>query len=181
MIIRTRDLWRPIAHAAMEMGLRPVLLTTVLSGESRHAGSVIASVAVETALSGQPVPPPCVLVALGETTVRVDEPGRGRGLGGPNQELAVGAGLVLADLVGSTRIALCAVDTDGTDGPTDVAGAIVDANSVHRARDMGIDLRLALRDHDTTSALTTIGDAVITGHTGTNTNDLVIAVVLDRI
>jgi glycerate 2-kinase len=179
MITRTRDLWRPIAHAATGMGLRPVLLTTVLSGESRYAGSVIASVAVEAALSGQPVEPPCVLVALGETTVRVDDPGSGRG--GPNQELAVGASLVLADLIGSARIALCALDTDGTDGPTDVAGAIVDADSVHRARDMGVDLRLALRDHDVTSALITIGDAVMTGHTGTNTNDLVVAVVLDRV
>jgi len=179
MIVRTRDLWRPIAHAATRMGLRPVLLTTVLSGESRYAGTVIGSVAVETALSGQPIAPPCVLVALGETTVRVDDPGRGRG--GPNQELAVGASLVLADLVGSARIALCAVDTDGTDGPTDVAGAIVDTGSVHQARDKGVDLRLALRDHDTTSALITVGDAIMTGHTGTNTNDLVVVVVLDRV
>jgi glycerate-2-kinase len=179
MIIRTRDLWRPIAQAATRMGLRSLLLTTVLSGESRYAGCVIASAAIEAALSGQPIAPPCVLVALGETTVRVNDPDRG--CGGPNQELAVGASLVLANLVGSVRIALCAVDTDGTDGPTDVAGAIVDAGSIHRAHDMGVDLRLALRDHDTTPALIAIGDAVMTGHTGTNTNDIVVAVVLDRI
>ena len=178
MIIRTRDLWPPIAHAATKMGLRPVLLTTVLSGESRYAGSVIASVAVQAALSGQPVAPPCVLVALGETTVRVDDPGRGHG--GPNQELAVGASLVLADCDGSARMALCAVDTDGTDGPTDVAGAIVDPGSVRRAREMGVDLQLAMRDHSTTHALLSAGDAIVLGHTGTNTNDLVLAVVLDR-
>ena len=173
MLVRTRDLWPPAAQAATLLGLAPTLLTTVLSGESRHAGTVLGGVVSEISRSGSPVPAPCAVVALGETTVRVEDSRTGGG--GPNQELGIAAALAMGG--GGCSVALCAIDTDGTDGPTGVAGALVDGLTVARAHAVGINLTEALHSHDASAALTAIGDAVIMGHTGTNVNDIIVSVV----
>jgi len=173
MVVKTRALWEAAAHRAKALGLTPLLLTTLLNGESREVGRTIASIANEIKLSGNPVNPPCALIATGETAVRIQ--GNVRGEGGANQELAVGACL---DLDETNPIAICALDTDGTDGPTFLAGALTDGSTSKRAAQKGYDLFKMLMEHDVATALKATGDAVITGPTGTNVNDLVICVIL---
>jgi glycerate-2-kinase len=173
MVVKTRALWEAAAQKAKALGLTPLLLTTLLNGESREVGRTIASIANEIKLSGNPVRPPCALVATGETAVRIQ--GAVRGQGGANQELAVGACL---DLDEKHPIAICALDTDGTDGPTSLAGALTDGSTPKGATQKGYDLFQNLMEHDVATVLKATGDAVITGPTGTNVNDLVICVIL---
>ena len=173
MVVKTRELWQGAARRSKELGLNPVLLTTLLNGESREVGRTIASIANEIKLSGNPIRPPCALVATGETAVRIQAHASGRG--GANQELAAGACL---DLDAKAPIVICALDTDGTDGPTSLAGAITDGSTKIRAAEKGYDLYQMLIKHDIATTLKATGDAVITGPTGTNVNDLVVCVVL---
>jgi glycerate-2-kinase len=173
MVVKTRELWEGAARRANELGLAPVLLTTLLNGESREVGRTLAAIAGEIRMSGNPVKPPCALIATGETAVRIK--GTPKGQGGANQELAAGACL---DLSPADRIAVCAVDTDGTDGPTALAGAMTDGTTVKAAADQGYDLYRMLMEHDIARTLQATGDVIITGPTGTNVNDLVVVVVL---
>jgi glycerate-2-kinase len=173
MVVKTRALWEAAAQRAEALGLTPLLLTTLLNGESREVGRTIASIANEIKLSGNPVRPPCALIATGETAVRIQ--GTVGGQGGANQELAVGACL---DLDETNPIAICALDTDGTDGPTSLAGALTDGSTPKEAAQKGYDLFKMLMEHDVATVLKATGDAVITGPTGTNVNDLVICVIL---
>ncbi len=173
MVVKTRQLWEAAAEQARAIGMTPVLLTTLLNGESREVGRTIAAIAKEIKLSGNPVQAPCALIATGETAVRIDGPVSGQG--GANQELAAGACL---DLNENDTIAICALDTDGTDGPTQFAGALTDGSTAGRARTRGYDVYRALIQHDISTALTAVGDSVLTGPTGTNVNDLVVCVVL---
>jgi glycerate-2-kinase len=173
MVVKTRALWEGAAQRAKALGLTPVLLTTLLNGESREVGRTIASIANEIKLSGNPTRPPCALIATGETAVRIQ--GTVRGQGGANQELAAGACL---DLDEKNPIAICALDTDGTDGPTSLAGALTDGSTPKTAAQKGYDLFQNLMEHDVATVLQATGDAVITGPTGTNVNDLVICVIL---
>lgn len=173
MVVKTRELCEGAAIRAKELGLTPVLLTTLLTGESREVGRTLASIAGEIRISSNPARPPCALIAIGETAVRIH--GTPRGLGGANQELAAGACL---DLSPGHRIAVCAVDTDGTDGPTSLAGALTDGTTVKAAADLGHDLYRMLMDHEISRVLQATGDAIMTGPTGTNVNDLVVVVVL---
>ena len=164
------DVCEAACERAEEHGTNAMLLSTVLEGESREVGTCLAGIAKEAAASGRPVELPCAIVSGGETTVTV---GTEAGEGGPNQEFALGAALGIAGL----DVAAVAVGTDGTDGPTDLAGGLVDGGTVARAERRGVDLHDALRRHDAASALRTLGDAVLTGATGTNVMDLrVIAV-----
>ena len=113
----------------------------------------------------------CVLISGGETTVRVaDDPGEG----GPNQEFALRSALAVADQPEATVLA---IGTDGTDGPTDVAGGLVDASTVPRLDERGIDPHERLRRNDSSPALRAVDDAVVTGPTGTNVMDLRVTVV----
>jgi glycerate-2-kinase len=173
MVVKTRTLWEAAAERAKALGLAPVLLTTLLNGESREVGRTIASIANEARLSGNPARPPCALIATGETAVRIK--GTAAGQGGANQELAAGACL---DLDEKHSIAICALDTDGTDGPTSLAGALTDGSTLTRATQKGYDLYQELMAHNVSAVLRSTEDAVITGPTGTNVNDLVICVIL---
>jgi glycerate-2-kinase len=173
MVVKTRELWEGAAARAGQLGLTPILLTTLLNGESREVGRTLASIAGEIRLSGNPAKPPCALIATGETAVRIQ--GSAGGQGGANQELATGGCLALNP---GDPIAICALDTDGTDGPTTLAGAVTDDSTVTRAGEMGYDLYRMLMDHDVSTVLKAVDDAVITGPTGTNVNDLVVVVVL---
>ena len=151
---------------AKKMGIPLMILTTYLEGESRDAGVVLASVAKEIRKWGRPINPPCFLVCSGETTVRVTA--APKGTGGPSQEFALS---VAAGIRGMSSVACAAVDTDGTDGPTLVAGGIVDGKTMDRLDVCGISVAEALRYHSTGAALKSIGDLIITGNTGTNLCD----------
>jgi len=173
MVLKTRTLCEAAVAHAEELGLSPVLVTTSLNGESREAGRTLAAIAKEVHLSGNPVKPPCALIAGGETTVRMESHTIGEG--GPNQELALGGCL---DLEEDEPIVICAVDSDGMDGSSTVAGAMTDGSTRARARRNGFDCFKTLMDHTTSALLKTLDDAVITGPTGTNVNDLAVCIVL---
>jgi len=158
------------SEKAVSLGFRPLILSACISGEAREVGTVFASIALETANSHNPIAPPACILAGGETTVTI----RGKGKGGRNQELALSAALKLAK---SGNIVLASVGTDGTDGPTDAAGAVVDTTTVERARKHGLDPVAYLQRNDSYNLLEPIGDLLKTGPTGTNVMDLLITLV----
>jgi glycerate-2-kinase len=153
-------------EAAGKHGITPVVLTTFLEGESREAATFLSSIAREIRFNRRPAAPPCLLIASGETTTRLDG---GSGQGGPSQELALAFALEIPRLAG---VCAAALDTDGTDGPTDIAGALVDTLTVERGRALGLDGHEHLKRHDSSSFLRRLGDALVTGNTGTNVCDL---------
>ena len=160
-----------VTRVAREAGLRTVLLSTAITGEARQAATQLGSLA-RCMVSGMDLlRRPCCVVAGGETTVTVT----GRGKGGRAQEFAVSAALEIAGL---QNVWIAAVGSDGTDGPTDVAGAVVSGETVARAKQLGVDLHSALKRHDTYPALKTLRSHIRTGPTGTNVNDLYLAFVL---
>ncbi|MEZ6234837.1 MAG: MOFRL family protein [Phycisphaerales bacterium] len=115
------------------------------------------------------------VVYAGETTVDV---GDATGLGGRNQELALAAGIELEGLAHlGARVCVATLATDGIDGPTDTAGAVVDSHTGALARERGVDLGGALARHDSHAALGALGLLVRTGPTGTNVNDVAVAMV----
>jgi glycerate 2-kinase len=171
---RPADACEAAMRAADAMGLRSSVLTTRLEGESREAGTFLASVAMEIALNHRPLQPPCLLIAGGETTTRVEGE---VGSGGPSQELALGFAVEVA---GKSGVCIGAIDTDGTDGPTDIAGGIADGATVERARRAGLNVYDRLRSHDSSTVLLTLGDDVATGNTGTNVCDLNVIYVSDE-
>jgi hydroxypyruvate reductase len=155
---------------ARALGYHALLLTTSLEGEAREVGRVFAALAKEVACYDEPLPRPAVLVLGGETTVTV----RGQGQGGRNQEAALAAALALEGWAG---VMVATLATDGTDGPTDAAGAIVTGETVARARALGLDPGAHLARNDAYPFFAVLGDLVQTGPTGTNVNDLAFVVV----
>ena len=156
--------------AAERLGYGALLLSTFVEGEAREVAKVAVALAREVLASGHPVAPPACLVLGGETTVTV----RGNGKGGRNQELALAAALALEGIDGVSILALA---TDGTDGPTDSAGGIVDGETAAAVRATGIDPAGALAAHDSYPALEAGGALLRTGPTGTNVNDLLVILV----
>jgi len=158
---------------ARELGYSAHVLSTLLEGESREAGIVLAGIAKEIRRHRRPFAPPCVLASAGETTVAI----RGAaGSGGPNQETVLGfAGSILRD----PGVALVSIDSEGTDGPTEIAGGIADSETVPRLKAAGLTLHEVLRGHDSSTALKALGDAVITGPTYTNVVNLRVLVIED--
>ena len=142
-------------------GLNALLLTTYLEGEAREVAKVAAAFAKEMAKSDRPLPRPACLVAGGETTVTI----RGQGKGGRNQELALAAALALD---GWENVLVATLATDGTDGPTDGAGAVVDGGTVARARQQGLDAEAYLRNNDSYHFFKATGELTVTGPTNTN-------------
>jgi len=152
-------------------GLNTLLLTSTLEGEARHVGVMLASIASEVATSGNPVPKPAGIIAGGETTVTVT----GNGLGGRNQEIALAAALKVGGLDG---VVVASLSTDGVDGPTDAAGAIVDGKTIVRAAEMDLNPEEFLAENDSYNFFSKLGDLIFTGPTGTNVNDVSVIVVL---
>jgi hydroxypyruvate reductase len=153
------------ARAAADLGLNALVLTSYVEGEAREAGRVLAALLREVDASGHPLRRPCCLVAGGETTVTV----RGQGRGGRNQELALSAAFGLRGL---SDVLLASVGTDGSDGPTDAAGAWVDGHTLDRAAALNLDPAAALAANDSYTFLDTVGTLIRTGPTNTNVNDL---------
>jgi glycerate 2-kinase len=155
---------------ARELGYEPMLLSTSITGDARGIASVYAAVIQEVLESGNPLPPPCAVVSGGEATVTV----RGDGVGGPNQEFALALAVELDGIGGWAALA---ADTDGNDGPTDAAGGLVDGATADAIRSGGIDPEEALANNDAYAGLEIGGALLITSPTGTNVNDLRVALV----
>ena len=146
-------------------GLDALLLSTFVEGEAREVARVAAALAKELVIHDRPVPRPACLVWGGETTVTV----KGQGRGGRNQELALAAAIAMHGL---PNVLLVALGTDGTDGPTDAAGAVATGETVARAGLGGLDPRAHLADNDAYTFFDALEDLIRTGPTGTNVNDL---------
>lgn len=152
------------AEVADQAGYRPLILGDAIEGEAKEVGKVMAAIARQIAVHGQPASSPCVLISGGETTVTV----RGAGRGGRNVELLLSLAI---QLDGRPRIFAIAGDTDGADGAEEVAGAIVTPDSLERARRAGLNARAVLADNDAHNFFRFLGDQVVTGPTLTNVND----------
>jgi glycerate 2-kinase len=152
------------AALASRAGYRPLILGDAIEGEAREVGKVMAGIARQVAVHGQPAPPPSALISGGETTVTV----RGTGRGGRNVEFLLS---MAVELDGRPGIFAIAGDTDGTDGAEEVAGAIITPDSLERARRLGLNARALLADNDAHGFFRALGDQVVTGPTLTNVND----------
>ncbi|MFH1568333.1 MAG: glycerate kinase [Gemmatimonadota bacterium] len=150
---------------ARDLGYRTLVLSSRIAGETRDVASVHVAIAQEVAATGQPLEPPACIISGGETTVTL----RGQGKGGRNQEFALAAAVLLD---GAERITCLSGGTDGTDGPTDAAGAVADGTTVARARALGRDAAAHLAGNDAYPFFQTLGDLLMTGPTGTNVMDL---------
>ena len=150
-------------------GLKTLFLTSFMEGEARHIGTFFGAIGREIMATNRPLPPPLGIIAGGETTVTVV----GDGVGGRNQEIALSAALKIADADG---IVVVSVSTDGIDGPTDAAGAIVDGKTISRARRLSLDPVEALGNNDSYKFFSKLGDLVLTGPTGTNVNDFTVLI-----
>lgn len=153
------------ARKARELGLRPLVLSTRIEGETRDVARMHAAIARESLAAGQPVKPPVCIISGGETTVTI----RGGGLGGRNQEFALAAAI---DLAGCENVVVLSGGTDGTDGPTDAAGAVADGETLARAAAQGLDARRFLAANDSYHFFAPLGDLLKTGPTGTNVMDV---------
>lgn len=153
------------ASEARGLGWASLLLSTRVEGEAREVARVVAALGRSVLAEGDPLPSPAGLVLGGETTVTV----RGNGRGGRNQELALAAALALDGVDGVSVMALA---TDGSDGPTDSSGAIVDGTTAAAIRAAGLDPADLLARNDAYRALEAAGAQLRTGPTGTNVNDL---------
>lgn len=161
------------AERARTLGYAPHVLTRALEGEARDAARRLVGLAREIQAGRGPVAPPACLIAGGETTVTV----RGTGSGGRCQEWALAAALELDGVAG---IVALAAGTDGSDGPTDAAGAVADGATVKRARERGDDPRTRLARNDSNPVFAALGDLLVTGPTNTNLLDLYLLLVEGR-
>jgi len=158
------------AARARALGFASHVLTRSLEGEAREVARDLIARGQAIRAGRGPVPAPACLVAGGETTVTV----HGKGKGGRCQEAALAAALALRD---QNDIVLLAAGTDGSDGPTDAAGAIVDRGSAERGRRRGVDPARGLEENDSNRILDASGDLLVTGPTNTNLLDLYLVLV----
>ncbi len=174
LLVTGQAVAQAMVDAAEHMGRTAIILGTELNGSAEGTGSVLACLARESSRRGRPFSPSVVLIACGgESTVTLSD-GALFGSGGPNLETGVAAALQLRDV---NKIALLSIDTDGSDGGTAAAGALVDGTTFQRATAVGVDLREALAKHETFDALNSVDDLIITGPTHTNVNDMIVIVV----
>ena len=161
-----RELCKAAANAAEELGYEPVILTDQLACQAREAGGFLASILKTHAGGSRKM----AFIAGGETVVKLT----GTGKGGRNQELALAAAPGIDGIPGA---AVFSVGSDGTDGPTDAAGGYVDHETASELRSQGVDIAQVLRDNDSYHALLKTGGLIITGPTGTNVNDVAVALL----
>ncbi|UCH01413.1 MAG: glycerate kinase [Candidatus Bathyarchaeota archaeon] len=158
---------------AKKLGYNTLILSSYIEGEARHVGTVFSALARELIAANQPVIKPGVLLAGGETTVNVT----GSGKGGRNQEMVLSA---VTRLSGLKEVVFAAIDTDGVDGSTDAAGAVVDGFTYKRALPHGMDPITYLKNNNSHPFFKEINDLIYTGPTDTNVNDVIILVTLDE-
>ncbi|MGD8725264.1 MAG: MOFRL family protein, partial [Desulfobacterales bacterium] len=151
--------------AAKRLGYRPLILSSKIEGEAREVAKFYTAVAKEVLSSNNPMEPPVCVLAGGETTVTIS----GEGRGGRNQEFALAAAMAID---GVNKVVVLSGGTDGTDGPTDAAGALADGMTLKRARDENMDPKDFLRRNDSYRFFKQLDDLVITGPTRTNVMDI---------
>lgn len=161
-----KQLCSAAATACRELGYEPIVLTDRLCCQAKEAGSFLASVLQTHASCGKNL----AFLAGGETVVVLT----GKGKGGRNQELALAAAPAIADLSGT---AVFSIGSDGTDGPTDAAGGYVDYDTAGMLQTMGVDIYDVLHNNDAYHALQKTGGLIVTGPTGTNVNDVAVALL----
>lgn len=157
-----------------DMGIRSYILSTSIEGEAKEVGRFLTAVGKDTLEGKTAFKPPCIIISGGETTVTLNADTQ-NSIGGPNQEVVVSFSIYARE---TERIALASIDTDGTDGPTDIAGGAADGKSLEKMKKHFEDPAYALNEHNAYKLLTESGCAIKTGPTGTNVNDLRILVVL---
>ena len=156
---------------AKDLGYNTIVLSSLVEGESRDAAKFFAAIAKEVSRTGTPVPKPACIIAGGETTVTI----RGKGKGGRNQEFALSAAM---EIEGCEGVVILSAGTDGTDGPTDATGAIVDFNTCKAAREkFRLNPDEFLNKNDSYNFFKKTGEHIITGPTMTNVMDIMISLI----
>lgn len=158
------------AEKARELGYQTMVLSSFIEGETKDVAGVHTAIAKEILQSGNPVSVPACVVSGGETTVTI----QGNGKGGRNQEFCLASSIDIADL---DSIVILSGGTDGSDGPTDAAGAICDGKTVERAAEKGMKAQAYLCDNDSYAFFNNLNDLLITGPTNTNVMDLRLVLV----
>jgi hydroxypyruvate reductase len=170
IIANNRDAIQGALNQAKEIGYTPLMLSSMIGGETRDVAGMHAAIAKEIVQSAKPIASPACLISGGETTVTL----KGTGKGGCNQEFSLAAALELGS--DGNVVVLCA-GTDGTDGPTDAAGAISDTTTASRAKAIGMHMQAYLSNNDSYNFFDKLNDLIITGPTQTNVMDLRIVLV----
>lgn len=155
---------------AVDLGYATLLLSSSIEGETREIARMHAAIAEEILRSGNPLPCPACIISGGETTVNL----KGGGLGGRNQEFVLAAAIA-SDALKDVVILSCG--TDGTDGPTDAAGAVADGQTLNLARSLGLEAERFLAENDSYHFFQALDDLVVTGPTLTNVMDIRIFVI----
>jgi hydroxypyruvate reductase len=155
---------------AEELGYKSLLLSSYIEGETRTVAALHGAIAKEVVATGNPIPRPACVISGGETTVTI----RGSGLGGRNQEFVLAAS---NEIAGLQNVVILSGGTDGSDGPTDAAGALADGTTLARAKELGLDANVFLDNNDSYHFFQRLGDLLITGPTFTNVMDLHVVLV----
>lgn len=156
---------------AQGLGYKTLILSSMVEGETKDVALIHTAIAKEIVKTGRPIPPPACIISGGETTVTI----RGNGLGGRNQEFCLSAALDLAGF--AERVVILSGGTDGNDGPTDAAGAVVDPLTVKRGRNHNMEAADFLATNDSYRFFEKTGDLLITGPTNTNVMDVRLVLV----
>ena len=156
---------------AKELGYNTIVLSSLVEGESREAAKFFAAITKEASCTGTPAPKPACIIAGGETTVTI----KGKGKGGRNQEFALSAAM---EIEGCNGVVILSAGTDGTDGPTDATGAIVDYNTCKNAREkFSQKPEEFLNNNDSYNFFKKTGEHIVTGPTMTNVMDIMISLI----
>ena len=155
-------------RAALNLGISSFILSTSIRGEARDVGRVMASISKEISVHHRPFEPPCAIIAGGETTVTIT--GKS-GKGGRNQEMVLSAAQDIQDL---KDVVITSIATDGTDGPIEIAGAIVDDTTIQTIEKVGLNVVEELNYHNSSFVFEKICDAIYTFDTATNLMDLIV-------
>jgi hydroxypyruvate reductase len=161
-----RALCESAGYIAQSLGYTPYILCSEMKGEAREIGAFTAAIAKQAGGKYSPQKP-CAIILGGETIVHI----KGKGKGGRNQEIALSAAM---DIAGMDNVLIFSVGSDGTDGPTDAAGAIVDGTTKAKLSAKEIKIQDVLDNNDSYNALKAVDSLIITGPTGTNVNDITV-------
>jgi glycerate 2-kinase len=170
IVASNRIVLEAMARRAREAGFNTLILTSMLEGEAREVGRVLASIIKSIDLHSLPIQKPAALLAGGETVVTV----RGSGTGGRNQELCLSLAVSIRGM--NNAVAIC-IGSDGIDGVSPAAGAIIDGSMYYEAVSKGLDPLAYLNNNDSYTILSKLSRAIITGYTGTNVNDIFVAII----
>jgi Putative glycerate kinase len=160
-----RTLCDSAANEAKALGYEPLILSTTIGCEASQAGEIMGTIANEIDRSEYSIKRPCAVIIGGETVVQL----RGSGKGGRNIEMALKASTLIAGL---EDVAFFSLGSDGTDGPTDAAGGLVDGETLRQMQEKGLDAEAFLANNDSYNVLKEVDCLIITGPTGTNVNDV---------